>query len=106
MRLPTSTPSTSWRVISRQAATAIMMHSLPPACRISFQLKPKPTHIKKMFWHRSWMVLTSKEKAITPDAFRMATAIENSRPETTGAGIANFFRSAERLTMAWPERSQ
>lgn len=27
----------------------------------------------------------------------MATAIENSRPETTGAGIANFFRSAERL---------
>ena len=35
MTLPTRTPSTSCRVIRRQAATAILMHSLPPARRSS-----------------------------------------------------------------------
>lgn len=39
-----------------------------------------------------------------PLPFRMAITMENRSPETTGAGMANFRSSAERLTMAWPRK--
>ena len=39
-----------------------------------------------------------------PLPFKMAITMENSRPDTTGAGMANFRSIADRLTMACPRK--
>ena len=39
-----------------------------------------------------------------PLPFKMAITMENSRPDTTGAGMANFRSRPEWFTMAWPRK--
>ena len=48
MAFPTSTPTISCKVIKRHAATAIMMHSLPPACLIIFRLNRSDAQEKQV----------------------------------------------------------
>lgn len=46
----------------------------------------------------------SKEMARMPVPLKMAIRTENSRPEITGAGIANLRSTWDRRTMARPQK--
>ena len=89
------TPRRFWQVIKRQAATAIITQSFPPACLSIFALKPKPTHRKKIFCVRSFISVASKVMFAIPVALMIEIMMEKMIPDTTGAGIAYFLKAAE-----------
>ena len=57
-----------------------------------------------IFSAKSLVILASKLRAIIPDSLIIATIIEKINPETTGAGIAYFFKAFEWLTHHLPEK--
>ena len=49
-------------------------------------------------------MVSLKESEIVPDILINETATEKIKPDTTGAGIAYFFRAADLLTIARPKK--